>query len=254
VELAGRLKFPAFTPARWLAEVSRAIPRLHRQLRNRTWLGHRLSGRLAWQGRRKVDARRAQPQAVGDVRERTTACFTTRCRWNTSTCATGTRAIWNGRKRSGYGGTRIPSSSTSTPSFCRAFAAPRRASAQANSRPNHLRKRVETYFDPLPFHYVPLEEQATDTAKYPLNAITQRPMAMYHSWDSQNAWLRQIHTHNYLFVNTKTAAAEGITDGGWMWVESQWGKVRCMCRYSERWNPARCGPGTPSANRPAPGI
>ena len=103
--------------------------------------------------------------------------------------------------------------------------------------PDQLRKRVETYFDPLPFHYVPLEEQATDTAKYPLNAITQRPMAMYHSWDSQNAWLRQIHTHNYLMVNSKTAAAEGIADGGWMWVESQWGKVRCMCRYSEAVEP-----------------
>jgi anaerobic selenocysteine-containing dehydrogenase len=103
--------------------------------------------------------------------------------------------------------------------------------------PSHLRKRVETYFDPLPFHYVPLEEQATDTAKYPLNAITQRPMAMYHSWDSQNAWLRQIHAHNYLMVNAKTAAAEGIADGGWMWVESQWGKVRCMCRYSEAVEP-----------------
>ncbi|WP_296493942.1 molybdopterin oxidoreductase family protein [Rhodoferax sp.] len=103
--------------------------------------------------------------------------------------------------------------------------------------PDHLRKRVETYFDPLPFHYAPLEEQATDSAKYPLNAITQRPMAMYHSWDSQNAWLRQIHTHNYLFVNTKTAQAQGIADGGWMWVESQWGKVRCMCRYSEAVEP-----------------
>src|SRR5690606_41334110 len=68
---------------------------------------------------------------------------------------------------------------------------------------------------------LPLEEQATDTVKYPLNAITQRPMAMYHSWDSQNAWLRQIHTHNYLFVNPKTASAEGISDGGWMWVRSE---------------------------------
>ena len=103
--------------------------------------------------------------------------------------------------------------------------------------PERLRKRVETYFDPLPFHYVPLEEQATDTARYPLNAVTQRPMAMYHSWDSQNAWLRQIHTHNYLFVNARTARAEGIEDGGWMWVESQWGKVRCMCRYSEAVEP-----------------
>ena len=74
-------------------------------------------------------------------------------------------------------------------------------------------------------------------SKYPLNAVTQRPMAMYHSWDSQNAWLRQIHTHNYLFVNPLTAQAEGIADGGWMWVESPWGKVRCMCRYSEAVEP-----------------
>ena len=62
-------------------------------------------------------------------------------------------------------------------------------------------------------------------------------MAMYHSWDSQNAWLRQIHTHNYLFVNTTTALAAGIADGGWMWVESPWGKVRCMCRHSEAVEP-----------------
>jgi sulfite dehydrogenase (quinone) subunit SoeA len=103
--------------------------------------------------------------------------------------------------------------------------------------PDHLRKRIETYFDPLPFYYEPLETQSADTAKFPLNAVTQRPMAMYHSWDSQNAWLRQIHTHNYLFVNPVLAQAHGIEDGGWIWVESMWGKVRCMCRFSEAVEP-----------------
>lgn len=103
--------------------------------------------------------------------------------------------------------------------------------------PANLAKRVETHFDPLPFYSAPLEVQATDTDKYPLAAITQRPMAMYHSWDSQNAWLRQIHTHNYLFVNPRTAAASGVADGAWMWVESQWGRVRCMGRYSEAVEP-----------------
>jgi len=103
--------------------------------------------------------------------------------------------------------------------------------------PEHLRERIKTYFDPLPFYYAPLEEQQNDNVLYPLNAVTQRPMAMYHSWDSQNAWLRQIHTHNYLFVNPKTAAAQGINDGGWMWAESMWGKVRCMARYSEAVEP-----------------
>ncbi|MDE2416794.1 MAG: molybdopterin oxidoreductase family protein [Burkholderiales bacterium] len=132
--------------------------------------------------------------------------------------------------------------------------------------PDHLRKRVKTYFDPLPFYYVPLEYQATDTTAFPLNAVTQRPMAMYHSWDSQNAWLRQIHTHNYLFVNSQTAKAQDIADGGWMWVESQWGRVRCMCRYSEAvepgtvwtWNAIGKAPGawrlSPDANESQRGF
>jgi hypothetical protein len=62
-------------------------------------------------------------------------------------------------------------------------------------------------------------------------------MAMYHSWDSQNAWLRQIHGENYLYMNPRTAAAQGIEDGGWIYVESQWGKVRCLARYSEAVEP-----------------
>jgi anaerobic selenocysteine-containing dehydrogenase len=71
----------------------------------------------------------------------------------------------------------------------------------------------------------------------PLHAITQRPMAMYHSWDSQNAWLRQIHSHNYLHVNPRTAQQAGIADGGWCWAESAWGRVRCLLRYSEAVEP-----------------
>ena len=103
--------------------------------------------------------------------------------------------------------------------------------------PPHLASRVETHFDPLPFYRPSLEVQTTDVEKYPLAAITQRPMAMYHSWDSQNAWLRQIHAHNYLFINPRTARASGIEDGAWLWVESQWGRVRCMGRHSEAVEP-----------------
>ncbi|MDH5784003.1 MAG: molybdopterin oxidoreductase family protein [Chromatiales bacterium] len=109
--------------------------------------------------------------------------------------------------------------------------------SQGKQPPAHLRKRVETHFDPLPFYSEPLEAQLTDKHKYPLNAITQRPMAMYHSWDSQNAWLRQIHTYNFLYAHPSTAKAAGIEDEGWMWVESMHGKVRCLCRYSEAVEP-----------------
>ncbi|MDH5230500.1 MAG: molybdopterin oxidoreductase family protein [Gammaproteobacteria bacterium] len=103
--------------------------------------------------------------------------------------------------------------------------------------PERLKERIETYFDPLPFYYSPLETQLSDTNKYPLNAVTQRPMAMYHSWDSQNAWLRQIHTYNYLYMSPKLGEEGGFDDGDWVWVESQHGKVRCMCRFSEAVEP-----------------
>jgi len=132
--------------------------------------------------------------------------------------------------------------------------------------PERLRARVEKYCDPLPFYYPPLETEVIDREAYPLAAVTQRPMAMYHSWDSQNAWLRQIHGHNFLFVNPATARAQSIEDGGWMWVESPWGRVRCMARYSEAvepgtvwtWNAIGKAPGawrlSPDANEATEGF
>ena len=103
--------------------------------------------------------------------------------------------------------------------------------------PERLRQRVEEYFDPLPFYHEPLETARTDRHKFPLSAITQRPMAMYHSWDSQNAWLRQIHAHNHLYLHPSVGVANGFEDGDWIWVESMHGKVRCICRFSEAVEP-----------------
>ncbi len=103
--------------------------------------------------------------------------------------------------------------------------------------PPHLRQRLLEHFDPLPRWQPPLEHLAIDLAQYPLSAVTQRPMAMYHAWDSQNAWLRQIHGHNRLHLHPSTARAAGIADGTWMWVESAWGKVRCLAQYSEAVEP-----------------
>ena len=48
---------------------------------------------------------------------------------------------------------------------------------------------------------------------------------------------RQIHTHNYLYMSPDVGRKEGFNDGDWVWVESQWGKVRCMCRFSEAVEP-----------------
>jgi anaerobic selenocysteine-containing dehydrogenase len=104
--------------------------------------------------------------------------------------------------------------------------------------PERLRKRVETYFDPLPMYHEALEVEMTNRREYPLSAITQRPMAMYHSWDSQNPWLRQIHAHNHLYMHPSVGNTNGFEDGDWIWVESMHGKVRCMCRFSEAVEPS----------------
>jgi sulfite dehydrogenase (quinone) subunit SoeA len=103
--------------------------------------------------------------------------------------------------------------------------------------PQSERERLFRYFDPLPIWYAPLSEQLGDSDIYNLHAITQRPMQMYHSWGSQNAWLRQITSQNRLFVHRATAARLGIIDDDWVWIESQHGRVKGQVRLVEGVNP-----------------
>ncbi len=86
--------------------------------------------------------------------------------------------------------------------------------------PEAERGRVATYFDPLPFWYAPFEHVDAEGRDFPLAALTQRPMFMYHAWGSQNRWLRQIAARNLLYVHPDTAAAHGIGDGDRVAVES----------------------------------
>jgi anaerobic selenocysteine-containing dehydrogenase len=96
----------------------------------------------------------------------------------------------------------------------------------------YQRRRLREYCRPLPFYYRPLEQARQDGDSYPFYAVTQRPMFMYHSWDSQNAWLRQIAADNHIHINRTRAAEMGIADDDWVWLSSRIGKVaaraRCM--------------------------
>jgi sulfite dehydrogenase (quinone) subunit SoeA len=96
--------------------------------------------------------------------------------------------------------------------------------------PERHRGRIETYFDPLPFWYPPLEDADDDAGQFPMHAVTQRPMAMYHSWGSQNAWLRQIQTANRLFISADRAGELGIADDDWVWITSRVGRVRAQVK------------------------
>jgi anaerobic selenocysteine-containing dehydrogenase len=102
----------------------------------------------------------------------------------------------------------------------------------AQPPPEH-RARIAEYFDPLPIWYPPLEQAALVSEEFPLHAITQRPMAMYHSWGSQNAWLRQIHGENRLYMHRDTAAALGIADDDWVEVTSHHGRITVQARLMD---------------------
>src|SRR3546814_15091400 len=62
-------------------------------------------------------------------------------------------------------------------------------------------------------------------------------MHMYHSWGSQNAWLRQITARNRLFVHPETAARHGLADDDWVWVISHHGRVKGQVRLMHGVNP-----------------
>jgi anaerobic selenocysteine-containing dehydrogenase len=102
--------------------------------------------------------------------------------------------------------------------------------------PEKHRQRVDTYFDPLPFWYPPFDSVESDN-EFPISAITQRPMAMYHAWGSQNAWLRQIHTANRIFVNRGRGEAMGLKDDDWIWITSQIGRVKAQVKLMDGVNP-----------------
>jgi len=88
--------------------------------------------------------------------------------------------------------------------------------------PDRLRDRIKATMDPLPIWYES-DQQGNDG--FTINALTQRPMAMYHSWGSQNAWLRQLHGHNPLYVPTKLMREHGLKDGDWARVSAPHGEI-----------------------------
>src|SRR5690606_9906515 len=150
--------------------------------------------------------------------------------------------------------------------------------------PEH-RRRVATYFDPLPIWYEafesaqaggethplpsppgpqaqpsgvrsiadqwsanarphPLEGEGANSRgsrerndPFPLHAITQRPMFMYHAWRSQNAWLRQITARNFMYMHPDTGARHGIADEDWITVTSHHGSITVQAKFASNVQP-----------------
>ncbi len=88
--------------------------------------------------------------------------------------------------------------------------------------PEHLRDRIRRTMDPFPVWY---DDSPEEQEGFTIHALTQRPMAMYHSWGTQNAWLRQLHGHNPLYLPTRLMRENDLSDGDWAKITSPHGDI-----------------------------
>jgi len=103
--------------------------------------------------------------------------------------------------------------------------------------PDNLRERIKRTCDPLPTWYEPFEDTNVDIEEFNVHALTQRPMQMYHSWGTQNAWLRQITGMNYLYLPTKIWEEHGFEDGDYARVSSVHGSIVVPVAHHAGLNP-----------------
>ena len=103
--------------------------------------------------------------------------------------------------------------------------------------PDHLRASLKASMAPLPVWYPPFEDGLPDAETFPIHALTQRPMAMYHSWGSQNAWLRQIHGVNPLYLPTGLWQRHRFATGDWARVTSRHGSITAPVAHMAALNP-----------------
>ena len=80
-------------------------------------------------------------------------------------------------------------------------------------------------------------DSSRSAGNFPLYAITQRPMFMYHAWGSQNAWLRQIATRNYLYLHPDTARQHGIANEDWVELSSGNGSITVQVKLAANTQP-----------------
>lgn len=95
-----------------------------------------------------------------------------------------------------------------------------------NQPPEQLRNQIIKSMDPLPTWWSIAQDYQDPNDTFPIHAITQRPPAMYHSWGSQNAWLRQIHGVNPLYVSSKIWKKHSFEEGDWALLTSKHGKIK----------------------------
>jgi len=113
-----------------------------------------------------------------------------------------------------------------------------RNAAAAGLADAHDAARIIARFDPLPLWYPPGDATPDAGGRgFSLHAVTQRPAHMYHSWGSQNAWLRQITSANRLYMQRDKAAEMGLEDDETVWIVSRKGRIKGRIRLMDGVNP-----------------
>lgn len=91
-------------------------------------------------------------------------------------------------------------------------------------------------YDPLPYYIAPPlspVERPDIAREYPLTLVTgARQFVSFHSEHRQIRKLREIHPYPEVQINPATAASYGITDGAWVYIENEWGRVKMVAKLT----------------------
>ena len=127
--------------------------------------------------------------------------------------------------------------------------------ASANGKSYTMQPADEDY-DPLVYYLEPEESPLTDD-EFPIT-LTEGRIPHYHHGTLRNVpYLRELYPVPLVSIHPETAAANGVEDEQWVWVESRRGKIRgkaCVTTgiardvvHMERfWNPEYLDTDTPS--------
>jgi anaerobic selenocysteine-containing dehydrogenase len=93
---------------------------------------------------------------------------------------------------------------------------------------------IESYYPnedvELPHFTEPVHGTVADAERYkeyPIQCITGRRIPVYfHSEHRQLPWCRELWPVPRTEINPVTAAEYGLKQGDWVWIESEWGKIR----------------------------
>jgi anaerobic selenocysteine-containing dehydrogenase len=90
-------------------------------------------------------------------------------------------------------------------------------------------------YDPLPYYLEPFESPVSGDLgkKFPLVMTNGRLPIFHHGTLRNSAWMREIYPVPEIWINPDDASAYGVSQGDWVWIESQRGKIQAKARVTE---------------------